>query len=264
VLRQVVEARRRRYGLAAQFPSAQPFYGVLSDRIAWTPDLRESSVFPRALAERRGRGVIAEVKLGSPRLGSLVGRVDPERQAELYGRGGAAALSVVVEPEFFFGSWELLRAAKAASGGLPTLAKDFVVSPRQLEEAAAAGADAILLIASLYEAGELRAWAEAARSFGLTPLVETHDPADLEALGTKSWEIVGVNNRDLRDFSVDLERSIALLPRLPAGSLRVAESGIRGRSDLDRLASAGFDAFLVGESLLLADDPAAALAELVR
>jgi indole-3-glycerol phosphate synthase len=222
-----------------------------------------------ALAARRGRAVIAEVKMGSPRLGSLVGRVDPEKQAALYRAHGAVALSVVVEPDFFFGSFDLLRTAKAASG-LPAVAKDFVVSERQLDEAIAAGADAMLLIAALYSAQELRAWAGAARSRGLVPLVETHEPEEIVKLGgdavgggNREWELVGINNRDLRTFEVDLERSIALRPSLPSGALAVAESGIAGRADVERLAAAGFDDILIGEALLLADDPAAKLEELV-
>lgn len=218
--------------------------------------------FLSALAARRGRAVIAEVKLGSPRLGSLAGRVDPLAQARLYGAGGAAALSVVVEPDHFGGSYELLAACRAASG-LPAVAKDFIVHPAQLRWAKEAGADAVLLIASLLSAEELRRYAGLTRGLGLVPLVETHDAEDLAKLEGAEWELVGVNNRDLRTFRVDLENSIELLPRLPAAALKVAESGISGRKDVERLAAAGFDAFLIGESLLLADDPAALLDELV-
>ncbi len=217
-----------------------------------------------ALAARRGRAVIAEVKMGSPRLGSLAGRFDPEKQAAAYAAAGAAALSVVVEPDFFFGSYELLAECKAACG-LPTIAKEFVVDLRQLDWAVAAGAEAILLVAALYSASELAGWADAARERGLAPLVETHAAADLDLLDLgdgREWEMVGVNNRDLRTFEVDLGHSIAMRPRLPQGALAVAESGIACRRDLERLQAAGFDAFLVGESLLLCDDPAAKLEEL--
>lgn len=209
-----------------------------------------------------GPSIIAEVKMGSPRIGSLVGRVDPEAQARVYRDGGATALSVVVEPDFFWGSYELLERCKNASG-LPAIAKDFVVSTRQIDDARAAGADAILLIASLYSAADLRAWSEYARSRGLAPLVETHSAEDRAKLEGHSWELVGVNNRDLRTFEVDLENSIAALPGLPASALKVAESGIGSGADVSRLADAGFDAFLIGESLLLAEDPAAKLAELL-
>jgi indole-3-glycerol phosphate synthase len=205
--------------------------------------------------------VIAEVKMGSPRLGSLADRIDPERQAATYAEAGAAALSVVVEPDYFGGSFELLRRCVAASG-LPAIAKDFVVHPRQLDEAREAGASAILLIAALYGADELAAWAAAARSRGLEPLVELHDDTDLSKLARGAWELVGVNNRDLRTFEVDLARAVSLASRLPSGALRVAESGIANRVQVEQLAAAGFEAFLIGESLLLAADPAAKLREL--
>jgi len=187
--------------------------------------------------------------------------VDPLAQARLYGDGGAAALSVVVEPDFFGGSYELLSRCREASG-LPAIAKDFVIDPVQLVRAREAGADAVLLIAALYPGEELRRLAGLARGLGLAPLIETHDAADLVKLDGADWELVGINNRDLRTFEVDVERSKALVPRLPSRALRVAESGIASGADVATLRAAGFDAFLVGESLLLADDPAAKLQEL--
>jgi indole-3-glycerol phosphate synthase len=217
---------------------------------------------PGAPGAPRAPAIIAEVKMGSPRLGSLHGRFDPLAQASIYAANGAAALSVVVEPDFFFGSYELLAGCRAASG-LPAIAKDFVVDPLQLLWARQAGADAVLLIAALYEPEELVRYARLARALGLAPLVETHDAADLALLAGEPWELVGINNRDLRSFDVDLERSIALLPALPAEALKVAESGIRDALDVALLADSGFDALLIGESLLLAADPAAALRALL-
>jgi indole-3-glycerol phosphate synthase len=222
--------------------------------------------FLDALRTRSGAAIIAEVKLGSPRLGSLRERVDPLAQAGLYAGGGAAALSVVVEPDHFFGSYALLSRC-AASSGLPALAKDFVLDPMQIEWAYTAGASAVLLIAALLAPQQLQDLAEHARCYGLVPLVETHDPEDLAKLttsSTSSWELVGINNRDLRTFEVDLERSLRLVDRIPQGALRVAESGIGGAADLLRLRAGGFDAFLIGESLLLASDPRAKLRELVE
>jgi len=251
LLERIVARRRERLGVAAGEPP--PTSGG-------APAALENR-FLAALAARRGRGIIAEVKLGSPRLGSLAGRFDPAVQAAAYAAAGAAALSVVVEPDFFFGSYELLSACRAASG-LPAIAKDFVVSARQLDWAGEAGADAVLLIAALYSPRELRGWATAARARGLVPLVETHAAAELAALEGAAWELVGINNRDLATFAVDLERSIALRPRLPAGALAVAESGIASGADVARLRAAGFDAFLVGETLLTAADPGAKLREL--
>ena len=254
ILSRIVDRRRQRLGAAGS--ESQP-RAPLSEPM--TPD---ESPFLRALDRQRGRGVIAEVKMGSPRLGSLAGRVDPIAQVESYASGGAAAVSVVVEPDFFHGSYELLERCRLASA-LPTLAKDFLVHPCQLAWARDAGADAILLIAALYEASELASWAAAARGCGLVPLVELHDAADLDKLAGSEWELLGVNNRDLRTFVVSLEHSIDLLPLLPAGAIKVAESGIGCATEVERLRAAGFDAFLIGESLLLSDDPAAKLAELL-
>jgi indole-3-glycerol phosphate synthase len=199
--------------------------------------------------------------MGSPRLGSLHGRFDPVKQARTYAENGAAALSVVVEPDFFHGDYELLTLCREASG-LPAIAKDFVVDPVQLVWAKDAGADAVLLIAALHEAEELAGYARMARGLGLVPLIETHDAGDVAKLLGEPWEIVGVNNRDLRTFEVDLQHSISLVPSLPPGALRVAESGIRDALDLLMLRESGFDAFLIGESLLLAPDPGAKLREL--
>ena len=200
--------------------------------------------------------------MGSPRLGSLAGRFDPLSQARAYAAGGAAALSVVVEPDFFHGSYGLLAECKAACG-LPVIAKDFVIDEIQLRWASEAGADGVLLIATLHSAAQLRTYSARARTLGLVPLIETHSADDLDKLSGSTWELVGVNNRDLRTFEVTLENSIALAPRLPASALRVAESAIHTHTDLARLREAGFDAFLIGESLLLSPDPAAKLRELL-
>lgn len=254
ILVRIVERRRQRLASEAE-PAASP------RRL--DPLTPKECPLLSELARNRGHAVIAEVKLGSPRLGSLVGRVDPVTQARTYAEGGATALSVVVEPEFFHGSYELLETCRRASG-LPALAKDFLVHPCQLEWAREAGADAVLLIAALYEAAELADWAARARGLGLAPLIELHDRADLAKLACVPWELVGVNNRDLRTFEVDLEHSIAFRPGLPAGAMAVAESGIRSGRQVERLRAAGFDAFLVGESLLLADDPLALLEELIE
>ncbi|MEA2693052.1 MAG: indole-3-glycerol phosphate synthase [Acidobacteriota bacterium] len=233
----------------------------LADGAPLTP---AENAFLGALAARKERGlpaIIAEVKMGSPRLGSLAGRLDPTVQAETYAAHGATALSVVVEPDFFHGGYELLAACRHASG-LPAIAKDFIVDPVQLVWAKEAGADAILLIAALYEPDELLCYAGQARGLGLVPLIETHTREDVAKLTGSPWELVGVNNRNLRTFEVDLGASIALLPDLPPMALKVAESGIDGRAAVDRLHAAGFDAFLIGESLLLAENPAAKLEEL--
>ncbi len=258
ILLEITAQRRERLGGGQPAPtreaSALQDGGPLQDH--------GRNAFCAALLERRGNAVIAEVKMGSPKLGSLAGRFEPEELAATYARNGAAALSVVVEPDFFFGSYELLARCRDASG-LPTIAKDFLVTPRQLEWAREAGADAVLLIASLLGAEELHSYAGAARQMGLAPLVETHSREDVAKLRGGDWELVGINSRDLRTFSVDLEHSIQLRPELPVEALKISESGIRSRADVVQLSAGGFDAFLVGETLVQADDAGAKLRELL-
>ena len=253
ILREITERRRLRFG-GGQPPPAPRGETDLQDATL--------NAFTAALSSRRGTAVIAEVKMGSPKLGSLEGVFDPQEQAKVYARNGAAALSVVVEQDYFFGSYELLALCRQARG-LPTLAKDFLVSTEQLDLAAKAGADAVLLIAALLDREALLGYAQEARRRGLVPMVEMHNRADLDKLSGAEWEIVGVNNRDLRTFSVDLERSIELLPDLPRSALKVSESGIAGREDLARLASGGFDAFLIGEILVKSSSPGATLRALL-
>jgi indole-3-glycerol phosphate synthase len=255
ILLRIVERRRRRLA---------PFGGgEMPDILAAPPVLAApDNPFLAALARMRGRAVIAEVKLGSPSMGSVRGQFDPLEVARTYAREGAAALSVVVEPDFFYGSYELLRGCRQASG-LPTIAKDFVVDPLQLQWAKDAGADAILLVAALYPKDELHRYAAAARAHGLVPLVEVHDLGELSRLGGARWELVGVNNRDLRTFDVRIEHGLALASTLPTEAIKVAESGIHSAADLHMLRAVGYDAFLVGERLLLAPDPGKALRELL-
>ncbi|MEM6796139.1 MAG: indole-3-glycerol phosphate synthase TrpC [Acidobacteriota bacterium] len=219
--------------------------------------------FLSRIEAHRGRAVIAEIKLGSPSLGSLVGTFDPVERAESYARAGAACLSVVVEPDFFHGSYEILTRCVEATG-LPAIAKDFVVDPLQLDWAQHAGAEAVLLIAALYSPDELREFARQARGLGLVPLIETHDASDVAKLEGAEWELVGVNNRDLRTFSVSLDTSRELYGTLPEGAFKVAESGIRSGADLRSLAASGFDAFLIGEALVTAGDPEGTLQDMLR
>ena len=260
ILLRICARRRERFGVGAgEFDLPATVSGGVG---AATGPSTATNPFCSALAAHRGRAVIAEVKLGSPKLGSLVGTFDPEEQARAYARAGAAALSVVVEPDFFWGSYEILQRCREASG-LEAIAKDFVVSPAQLEAAREAGASAVLLIAALYEAPTLVAYARLARELGLVPLVETHDAADVAKLAGEEWELVGVNNRNLHTFEVDLEHSVRLLPSLPPSCLKVAESGIHSRADVSLLEGAGFDAFLIGETLVKSGDPASKLAELL-
>lgn len=255
ILNKIVEKRRQRLAEAR----AKQTY----TRPPRSPEVQTAgnNAFLAALTEKRGGAVIAEVKMGSPSLGSLVDRMEPLKLARLYKETGAAALSVVVEPDFFHGSYELLGVCHEASG-LPTIAKDFIVDPLQLHWAKRAGASAILLMACLYTPEELLQYAQLARQHGLVPLIETHDLADLAKLGNEIWELVGVNNRNLRTFEVELSTSLALLHSLPTGALKVAESGIHSAADLSMLRGAGYDAYLIGEAFVTAEDPQAKLREL--
>ncbi|MCC6859766.1 MAG: indole-3-glycerol phosphate synthase TrpC [Bryobacterales bacterium] len=201
---------------------------------------------------------IAEIKRASPSKGALAAHADPAARARDYERGGAAALSVLTDGPFFQGSLADLEAARDAVS-LPALRKDFTIDEYHVVEAAAHGADAILLIAAVLEEKELRRYRELAESFGMAALVEVHDAAELERAISSGAGLIGVNNRNLRTFEVILETSLRLAERIPAGALKVTESGIRSAADVRRLLEAGFDAFLVGERLMTAADPAAEL-----
>jgi indole-3-glycerol phosphate synthase len=208
-------------------------------------------------------GVIAEFKRRSPSAGSLRDPADVRELVRAYERAGAAAVSVLTEGPHFDGSLEDLRAARAACA-LPLLRKDFIVDPYQLHEARAAGADAVLLIVAALDDHTLRALYAAAGELGLDALVEVHDRAELRRALDAGARLVGVNNRDLRDFSVDVERTYALLGDIPPDVAVVSESGISTPADLRRLAERGVHGALVGEALMRAPDPEAALRGLLK
>jgi indole-3-glycerol phosphate synthase len=234
----------------------------LEERVAERPHpwAREHR-FRGALA-RPGLSVIAEFKRRSPSAGELRAGSSVREVVSAYQRGGASALSVLTETEHFDGSLEDLRAARAASD-LPILRKDFIVDPYQLYEASAASADAILLIVAALEDRELARLHALAWELGLDVLVEVHDRAELARALALRPSIVGVNNRDLRDFSVDVRRSLDLLAEMPAGITVVSESGIAAPAQLNELERAGVDAVLIGESLMRAENPQAALSTLL-
>jgi len=206
--------------------------------------------------------IISEIKKASPSKGVLAGEFDPAAQAKRYERGGAAALSVLTDRDFFQGSLNDLKAARAACE-IPVLRKDFTISEYHVCEAAAAGADAILLIVAILDEAELRALREMAEAFAMAALVEAHDSAEVEAAVKSGARIIGINNRDLRTFEVSLETSVELAPRIPPNLLKVSESGIFTADDIRRLKEAGYDAFLVGERLMKSGDATQALRELV-
>ena len=203
-----------------------------------------------------GLAVIAEVKRRSPSRGSLADDLDPGEQAAAYARGGAAAISVLTEPEFFAGSLADLAAVRAAVT-IPVLRKDFIVDAAQIWESRAAGADAVLLIVAALTDAELNAFLAVAADAGLEALVEVHDAAEAQRAVAAGARIVGVNNRDLATFTVDLATAETLAELISGVPVRVAESGIFGPADARRMAEAGYQAVLVGEALVRASDPAA-------
>ena len=205
--------------------------------------------------------VIAEFKRRSPSASMLREGAEVSEIAGAYERGGAHALSVLTEQRHFAGSLDDLRVARAACA-LPMLRKDFVVDSYQLYEARLAGADAVLLIVAALAPSELGALHAQAHELGMDALVEAHDRAEVDVALAAGAELIGVNNRDLRDFSVDVERTFALMDAIPAGVAVVSESGIAAPDQLAQLERAGVAAVLVGESLMRADDPEQALREL--
>ncbi len=243
VLDAIVSATRRRVREGGYSPAAKAGPSPRGD--LFLASLREP-----------GTRIIAEIKAKSPSAGEIVrdcGR-KVETLALAYRRGHAAAISVVTEREYFGGDPDWIARAKKISG-LPVLMKDFVVEEAQLDFAASHGADAVLLIASILDESELRRLREAAEARGLAALVETHSEIEIERAIAAGATIVGVNARNLQSFAVGLEDLVSLAPRIPSPRVRVAESGIRTRGDVETLAAAGYGAFLVGETLLRSHEP---------
>jgi indole-3-glycerol phosphate synthase len=220
----------------------------------------EDRPFSEALV-RPGLSLIAEFKRRSPSAGEIAASPSVEDQVRAYERGGAAALSVLTDEPHFGGSLDDLRAARAACG-LPILRKDFIVDPYQLYEAAVNGADAVLLIVRALEDQELRELYEAARSLDLDCLVEVHDTGELERALQLDADVIGINNRNLDEGTVDVSTTYELMPDVPAGKTVVAESGISDRSELEELERVGVDAVLIGAALMGAADPEALAREL--
>lgn len=221
----------------------------------------ERRSFRLALASARP-AIIAEIKKASPSMGVFTDSFDPKAIARTYERGGAAALSVLTDAQYFKGSLVHLQAARGATR-LPALRKDFIIDEAQVAEAFLAGADAVLLIAAILDTKRLQHLRECSESLGMDVLVEAHNEAELRSALDSGATIVGVNNRDLHTFQVTLETSIELARLLPPGVIAVSESGIHSRQDIERLMDAGYSAFLVGEHLMRSADPVAALQELL-
>ncbi len=217
----------------------------------------------RAALRAAPPAIIAEIKRASPSKGSIRADLDAPAQARTYVRGGAAAISVLTEGKYFHGSLADLAAVRAAVQ-VPVVRKDFILDRRQLLAGRAHGADAALLIVGFLPPGKLAELMAAARGIGLEALVEVHDEEELARALDAGADIIGINNRCLRTLEVDLAVSERLLPRVPPACVTVVESGILGPADAARLRRAGASAFLVGEYLVRAADPAAAIAELRR
>jgi len=217
--------------------------------------------FPGALSQA-GLNVIAELKKASPSLGVIRKDYSPSQLAVALESAGAAALSVLTEEEFFSGSLgDLKEASKAVK--IPILRKDFIVDPWQVWETRAAGADSFLLIATILDDEMLHELLDLGHALKMEPLVEVHSRAELDRVLSAGARIIGVNNRDLRDFTVHLETSLELVEAIPQDAIAVSESGLHSHEDLIRLRRAGFDAFLIGEYLMKRDDPGAALVDLL-
>jgi indole-3-glycerol phosphate synthase len=223
-------------------------------------DRPEQRPFGEALT-RPGLSLIAEFKRRSPSAGEIRAGAGPAEIARAYEDGGAAALSVLTEADHFGGSIDDLQAARTACA-LPILQKDFIVDPYQLFEAAAGGADAALLIVAALRQEDLAVLYDEARRLDLDVIVEVHKEQELETALTVDAEVLGINNRNLDDFTVDVNTTFELITDVPAGKAVVSESGISDRSTLEELERVGVDAVLIGEALMRAEDPAAKVREL--
>jgi indole-3-glycerol phosphate synthase len=206
--------------------------------------------------------LIAEVKRASPSAGSIADDADPAAQAAAYAQGGAAAISVLTEPRHFHGSLSDLDAVRVATR-IPLLRKDFLVHPSQVIEARAHGADAVLLITACLDDGELAMMLAIARDLGMSALVETHADDELERAVASGAEVIGVNARDLESLEVDVGKALERVRRIPADRVAVLESGVRDRDGVANAVEAGASAILVGEALMRAGDPRAAVRDLL-
>jgi len=256
ILAQIVEQKKQELGRRADGLEKR---AGLEQRAADSVTKRRD--FQAALAKRRP-AIIAEIKKASPSTGLLANEFDPAAIGRAYQEGGAAALSVLTEEKHFLGSLADLESARAAVK-IPVLRKDFTIDVYHVEEAAAYGADTILLIAAILTDREMRDFRELAQRYSMTALVEVHDAEELKAAVASGARVIGVNNRNLHTFQVNLDTSLQLAEQIPAGILKVAESGIHSSNDIQRLCAAGYDAFLVGGHLMKSGQPAEALRALL-
>lgn len=218
--------------------------------------------FMDAISQHGPIALIAEIKRASPSVGVIKVEVDPSRIAYEYQTGGACAISVLTEAHFFKGDLSYLRLIKERTS-LPVLQKDFILDPFQIYEGRVSGADAILLIASLLEREQLKEFVDLTQSLRMVPLVEIHNEEDLEKTSSLNLPLIGINNRDLTTFEVDLRTTLRLKGRIPLKTKVISESGIRSSEDVKLLKEAGVDGILVGEILMRSSDPASKIRELL-
>jgi len=255
ILDRIVATKREEIARAkAAVPESQ-----LRERVAAAPAVRD---FLAALSPPGPIRLIAEVKKASPSKGVIRADFQPVAIAQTYQQHGAACLSVLTDVQYFQGSLDYLRRVREAVA-LPVLRKDFVIDPYQVLEARAAGADAVLLIAECLDDSALATLHEAIVALGMTPLVELYEPENLPRVLGVGARLVGINNRNLRTFQVDLEHTLRLRREIPTDRVVVGESGIRTRGDVLRLQEAGVHAMLVGESLMARPDIGAAVDQLL-
>jgi indole-3-glycerol phosphate synthase len=255
VLERIVASKRREIEAAQAARPERELRAALRD----APEVRD---FFAALAAPGPIKLIAEVKKASPSRGVLRAEFRPVDIARVYEAHGAACISVLTDGPFFQGSLDHLRLIRE-SVGLPVLRKDFLIESYQLLEARVAGADAVLLIAECLDDCQLRSLHDEALELGLAPLVELYEPDNLQRVFDAGATLIGINNRDLRTFETDLSHTLRLRPRVPHECVLISESGIRTRSDVERLEAAGVDAILVGETLMASPDIGAAVDRLL-
>lgn len=256
ILTKIIEARRLRVAAAKARCSLESLRAECAQK-------RPAGRFQDAISRTDRINIIAELKKASPSKGVIRADFQPTAIAREYEAAGAAALSILTEEDFFQGSLDILRAVRATTA-LPLLRKDFIFDEYQVYEAAAAGADAFLLIAAVLSESQIRELTALGNELGLDALVEVHTAQELEKVVNSQAVIIGVNNRNLKNFEVSLETSIALACQAPATAILVSESGINTAADISYLRDAGYHAFLVGENLMRASSPGAALAALME
>jgi indole-3-glycerol phosphate synthase len=235
----------------------------LDDLIREAKNIYVKSSFKKSISRPHHMNLIAEIKKASPSRGILRGDFNPSKIAATYQANGASAISVLTDERFFEGRLEYIKKVKE-SVSLPVLRKDFIIDEYQVYESVAAGADAILLIADLLAVNELKTFYDLAASLGLDVLMETHNEEDIEKVLTTDAAIIGINNRDLHSFKVDLGTTQKLVRLLPPNKIKVSESGIRSYEEVMFLKSLGVNAVLIGEAFMEADDIASKMREIMR